>query len=251
MTYIRPATIAADLGDKLSVITTNLSGYMNVQSLEIQRLIAEAKKLIKVDAAEGHCALGRIYHLCGDVEAMRHHMDNAYRLKSDIEFFGVRSACESNLGFMTETKRYFAKVGEPTRGCLSKSFDLGLGCGAVSLLNDYINRAEIMGLELSPVDVDLVRRIGNVFMNAGITDDYVSGMLDIAGEIMRERNIVFSGSSGTNIVLEDGSYPCVFYNLPINLSGDQVAEMSEELADRIAHSPLPIFDQLCVAFVPR
>lgn len=250
MSYRRPATIANDLNDRISDFTTNLNSYMDVNSLEAKRLVLDAKKLIQANAAEGHLALAQIYHLCGDVDSMRHHFDNASKLSNNLEFYGVRSACESNLGFMSEAQRFFAKVAEPTRGFLPKCFEIAIGCGAFSLLNDYIDKAEIMGIQFpDSIAVD-AKRIAKVLAEAEISDIYVANLLDIAGDIMRARKISFAGSSSTMITVENGNDPYVVYGFTIRLPGDCVAEMSEELADRIARSPLPIYDQFSVTFRP-
>jgi hypothetical protein len=250
MTQPVPETITSELNKQISGLIDAATDFMDVNSWAVRMLVSDAKKLIKVDPAEGHVALGKIYQLCGDVESMRHHLENAIKLKNDVDFFGVRSACESNLGFMTEASRHIAIVGEPTRGRLSRCCDIALGCGAVSLLNEYIDRAENMGIELSATETKDARIIGKVFSDAGITDEHVSAVLDIVGSIMRERKIFSVGGGSSNIEIEEGAIPTIFYNFSINLPGDQVADMSEELADRIARSPLPIYDQFFVSFRP-
>lgn len=247
MSYSRLATIENELNKQIDTLTLNLSSFLDSDSWDVKRLLADAKKLIRVDAPEGHCALGKIYHLCGNVEMMRYHFDNAYRLNRDIDFIGVRSACESNLGFMTEAKKFFAIVGDPLQGSLSKCVDIAFTCGAFSLLNEYIERAEKMGIELSPGDVNQSRAISKIFAEAGISDDYISSVLDIAGAVMRERKVVSKGGGSSLISLENG---CVFYTHSLSLPGEIVADIGEAFADRLARSPLPLFDEICVAFRP-
>lgn len=253
MFKIVPATIANQLNDSIEHMLLVATKYLNINDFEIRRLIAEAKKLQKVDAYAGHLALGNIYHLCGDHVQMRYFHRNADRLRYDLNTHGWSTACECNLGFVSIAQEHFGIVGEPKSGEFTKAFTLGLACGAFQLLGEYIEQAEKMQLDLTGLPVSLAKEAREVLSNAGITDADVAAMLDIAGEIMREERVFYAGNPEQMVMIETGDSldsSCVHMTYWIPLSGKQVAVMATRMDDKIAETIERIPDQFQVSFRP-
>lgn len=245
----KPATIENELFGELDALLQRTSAFHNEG--EFAFFFLKAKKLVGVDAAAGHTAYAFLYHLCGNAAKMRYHLENAGKLAGSVERFGYWCAFEGNLGFATEAQKHFAIIGNPTTGRLSNSFDIGLSCGAFSKLGEYLDKAVEMKLDLSSCDTQLVRNVGAIFADAGVADERIGEILDVAGEVMRERQIVPIGKP--LIEIERGATPstsCVFFTHVIARPGVEVADISYEFADRLISRFDEVPEQFFVTFRP-
>lgn len=248
-----PATIANELEVSISSLLVNTIHYLDENSLQIRRLLADAKKLISADAYQGYVALGNIYHLCGNYEKMRISHRNSERLSSDVGTHGWSAACECNLGFSSVAQDHYRIVGIPTKGDFRSAFSLGTACGALHLLSEYIEQAEKMKIDLAGLPISDVKEAERVLSHAGISDSDVAAMLDLAGEVMREDRVFYSGDPESVIELDSGDSidnACVHMIFRIALPGKVVAGMGVRLAEKIAERIESIPDQFHISFRP-
>lgn len=253
MLKLAPETIANQLDSVIAGLLADATHYFDHSSLEIRRLIADAKKLINADAYQGYVALGNIHHLCGDFDQMRRFHKNADQLKYNVDTHGWWTACECNLGFISVAQDHFEIVANPKNGSFTQAFHLGFACGAFQLLGEYIEQADKMKLDLSGLPVSLAMKARSVLSNAGITDAHVAEMLDLAGEVLREDRVFFAGDPANLVKIEEGDSldsSCVHMTFRIPLSGKEVAGMATRLTDKIAERIERIPDQFQVSFRP-
>lgn len=212
--------------------------YLDSTSFEMRRLICEAQKITgdAYQAIERFITLGAIHHLCGNETEMRHNFSCAAKLDRSPRTAAAYCAALTNMGFISEAQKEFAKAARPELGWLTSIDSLGFWSMAISPLNDFYAAAQGMKItELSAQHVEDAKRIQKIFQEANVTDQMVGQMLDDAGEILRERRLMCCEHFEKDLYIYDGPYDEHFVSIRwrVPVFVDEASDMSFEFINRV------------------
>ena len=199
---IEPATKATTLVKELNNAIRSAHTYVPQDELTFRRYAAEAQKLLKVNAVEGHHVFSVVYSLAGEAEKAIEHIDIALRLTNEPILWCNKAAILSNLGFFSEAQKAFKKGVSPENRLFGEQLMLGLCIGAFQTILEFETVARRMQLDVNAEQLDRVRRIVSLMDEYSIRDADVGAMLDVAGKILRRERLFFLGE-GPDIAIWD------------------------------------------------
>lgn len=237
MTATMPATNAHAIGKRVNDLLASATRYISAGGFSYRRLLAEAKKVVNVAPGIGHATLALVRHLSGDLDGVTVELDKALRAGAhprDVADTAV--TCYVNLGMFSLAGRSYVQAADPRNGSFSGVHEVGIACGLFRTLKEYYELASRMKIELSPF---LLRarclQAANLLERTGTTDEEVTALLDIAGEIMREKRLFYMGRLPEFTVLDnDETEHCVFLTFAVGETPEVVSDMMFELASRAA-----------------
>ncbi|MCK9380826.1 MAG: hypothetical protein M0P95_07135 [Sulfuritalea sp.] len=209
-------------------------------------LTRETKKLVTVDPIAGHLMYARVAQLAGNIDKVRHHIDNAKALTGRLEAARAAVPVFGNLGLFSDALAAARIAYHPITGCgwLCADVVVGISNCAFRTFDDFLTQAEEMKIDLSAITEDrkVIARAARVLEAAGVTDDAVARMIDIAGEVMRDHRLIYQGQT-PDVDIDDrpGLGNCVYVTYRVRATAaeaaDLYAEMVEKITDRI--NPIP------------
>lgn len=251
MIAAEPKTITDELLQKVSGLIGGSSCFLDPNSYDVVCALAEAKKLVKADAFGAHIIYGAIYQGLGDVEKMRYHFDNASKIGDSVLAFEHKAVAEINLGFFSAAQNLLVRVANPELGFFTRAYRLGVCCGAFQLLRTYTERAISMRIDISGISTSDNLRAAKVLDSAGVSDEDVAAMLDLAGEVFRE-NALFPMGEPELEIDDQGleSSHCVYLCFDLDLSPVDTARLFDRFADKVARRMSVIPDAFHLSFKP-
>lgn len=180
---------------------------------------------------------------------MRAHFDNAIRLRFDIDHVRSKMIAETNFVFASEAKKIFANYALVDFENANRMIHVGLTIGAFDIVDEYIQKAKTMNLNLDAVQVAMAGDFKSAAERIGIDSAYVTAVIDMLGEVLRENGLFFYGH-GPVFEIEGTPRDSISMYFKVGKSGAEVARLTEQLAEKIAVSDLPIYDNFHVAFRP-
>jgi tetratricopeptide (TPR) repeat protein len=242
---IEPATTANTLVAELNKAMRAAHTYVPQDDFTYRRYAAEAQKLLKVNAVEGHHVIAVVYSLVGDAEKAIEHIDIALRLGNTPTLWCNKAVILSNLGFFSEAQKAFKKGASPENGLFNEKAALGLCIGAFHTMLEFEAIARRMQLDVDAEQLNRVRRIVSLMDEYSITDANVGAMLDIAGMILRRERLFFI-DEGPDIAIWDQDalekHVAINFLLPVTsrraLALDR--ELGQDLFSEIANPPFQV-----------
>lgn len=235
------ATKGSQLIQDANRLLDNLRHYLPKDDLRLRRLLAEADKLMHADPREAHSIKGMVYQLSGDFEQALSHMDIAINLGPENPI-GIANKCSVliNSGYFSEAQKLYVKVGSPEKGNFPMGTLLGLGTGAYREMDKFLDVARKMKLDLAAFDAGTIGNAARLMNKHGLSDEELARFLDVAGEIMREENVVFCDMP--EVFAWDASDDpalSITYKLPVDAyRAEQLdCELAERLVDRFSQIP--------------
>jgi hypothetical protein len=252
MTARVPQTIANELLNQLHQLMGDGGFFKDPADFTLRRIRAEIGKLAGVSPFEAHLAYATYYQVCGDAGLMRHHLDNAMKLGDRQVVLQHAAASESNLGFFSSALRAFREAAKPEFGAFSLCTRLPIPCAAFQLTVEYLDQAEKMKMSVQPPkDIDVIQTASAVLAEAGVSDSDVAEMMDMAGEVFREENMIWVGDIDVVILPPRSADPdtvLLIFTLPV--TANRTAELFDRYADKVARRTGQIPDALQIAFAP-
>ena len=199
---IEPATKASTLVKELNTAIRGAHTYVSRDELTYRRYVAEAQKLLKANAAEGHHVIAVVHSLAGEAEKAIEHIDIALRLDNTPMLWCNKAVILSNLGFFSDAQKAFKKGASPESGLFGDKLTLGLCIGAFHTMLEFGAVARRMQLDVDEATLGLVQRIVSLMDEYSITDADVGAMLDVAGKFLRRERLFFL-EEGPDITIWD------------------------------------------------
>lgn len=233
------ATIANDIHTRLNDEIMRTFEFMPTTGRKFTRYLDDLNTLGKVDAASRSVMLVLLYTLCGDRAQGDYYLDNATRIHAPAGFVKMaRITMLLNLGYFSESVLEIETIDIVQHGLPDRLMAAQPSNGAFHTLNSLFERAQqmnISNLPSKPAGVDAAIQIMDEW---GDTDAEYSQALDFAGEIMRERRLIFQ----ENIVVEpvlhpaDGSAGYLKLRFKVAVDLDTSIDMTMEYNERLARS---------------
>jgi hypothetical protein len=246
-----PQEKASALLDALKQHFSQLSHYDSTDSLHVRRWLRECDHLTQTDAPGAYELIGFIKAMCGDVEGARAAIENAKRLGYQNPHTRL-AAVYLNNGYASrglECVRMAIDCREPAP--FQDILRLGVGSGAFHAVCQAVEAANANGtvLKIDLNMLNLVRQAANVIQTLGYEPDIVTRMADHAGEIMREKRLLWMNDTPTlRATVDADGDATLLYSYRVGVTPQEASDMNWQLAQRLADADL-IRPGIAVEFV--
>ncbi|PTR14718.1 hypothetical protein C8R31_10575 [Nitrosospira sp. Nsp2] len=221
-----PALATDDLINDLNAIRKK--GHLLMENLLVARLRKRIDAYKNIDIVEYWLYLSSLYCLTGDVENTIYAGATGLKLTTEPHWHLHHVKTLLKLGkfslareLMDEVPDYHFLESDPYECyCLFQALDF-------QRFNRLAHeKAEIM---LSPA-VRLSEAIQNILARNEVQEQQLLGMIDLAGDLLRERKLIAASTSEIHPYLSDGT---ITVNLPIVATPSEVADLDWEYAERL------------------
>ena len=151
----------------------------------------------------------------------------------------------SNLGYAMRTLSMAKTVINPQREDLSDYVRAATCIGGVVTAWEAVQTATANKMVLASVAnaaIDVARRSSSALKLVGRSEDELVAVIDVAGEILRSRKLLWLGSSPDVIALDgsegDESAPGVHYLFRVEVDKAEAAEMNDQLVSALVDRDL-------------
>ena len=245
-----PQTLSSEVTDAINAFIDESDKFRDWNDAEVQTLVRTIEKLQKIDAREAFIRFGAVAAICGNVDDVFAYYDKALRLPAEAETKHEFWTSMGNAGLYVKAQEIGSWLLDPKRGFFPKVWQQAVSLGQVLEVWNRLPEAKKTYPDLSQVDFSIVENAAAVMEVHGLSDQEISSVFDLLGEIQREHRIMFAGQLGTILRVmrppEDSAY--LYFTMPLNVSVDEIHAMNRELARRIVKRlPGGVFPQGLVA----
>lgn len=238
MALISKKTILDGLLAEVNGTTKLRAGYLSPTSFEVRRLLAEADKLMQVDAFESYMMRAIVSVLTGNIQIVRTELAKAKHLEAGgahlTDFMEAQAL--GKLGYFSQAQSTFKMSTSVDSGEFGFRAPVGLAVGAFSYLGECFLQAEEMKLQVQgSVDPDKVKEMVGIMLSNGLSDCDVGGFLNVAGEIIRKRCLFIKEQSTT--VQNLSGVNVININFYVGCAPQEASDMLFELAEEFAELP--------------
>lgn len=228
MSRVNRATIAPEIWDQVRGLVEGADYYREPQDFQLKLLLRSADKLSNADAAMSSIVKALAYHLSGDDASVTHWLANARRFPqlAPGAIDAQESCIWSNLG-------WFGKAAQATTLRLAEHVGpldfarMALLCGAFESVAAYLSAgADIAGSEDA---FQKVRRCAMVLERVGVPPAGVRSVLDVAGEVLRQHRMFFSGTEPIVHTLDSEDGAGLLYELRVPVDAATADAMTDEV----------------------
>lgn len=234
-----PATIANEIQARLVRLMEQSSTYLSPNNIALCRISDDLDKLGKVDAALRSVLLAWLNVVTGNREQVEYNLNNAQKLHAtEVQIGLAKLTMLINFGYLSEALPLFEYFAKPDFAVVGLFLDKPPTNGACHAIAAVFERAKTMNLENRALHRPEFSAAAEIMDQWGDSDEDYSKALDIAGDIMRERNMFFKGEMVTVPVQapRDGSLPYVKLVFNIHTDFDTAIDMTSEYSERLARS---------------
>ncbi|PWK38988.1 hypothetical protein [Cupriavidus plantarum] len=246
-----PLTKANEILAATNQLSQAGGAFVGTDTLEWRKLKREAEKIVHADPSVGWSVYAAVMTLAGDIEetnrALRAALPFAIADPSIIEDYMVSKIA---LGFFSDALELGKERSSPEYGRFTQRCSELIVAGGFRTVAAHLLRAAEIGLDVRGLDVGHVPIAARLMAEAGLDDEDVAKHLDLAGEVLRNRRLKWSGHPCLCVHGVDGLFKAVTYVLSVRQSRDEVFEMNCELADAEVRANVkrhPYFDITFIA----
>ena len=185
------ATKGKEIFDDVNRLLSEIRSYLPDTDIRVRRLLSEADKLIRADAAEGYSAKAAVYQLTGNLNEVLKHANNSVSLTSEPVVLANKCAYLLNLGAFSAAQEAYGIAMHPRKGQFLEKFHFGYACGAFQTMTHFLEEAARIQLDIKHLDALTALQGNNLLMRNGMSEDRVAAFLDVAGEVLREQRMMF------------------------------------------------------------
>lgn len=249
-----PVAVAAlAVGESAEIINRLLSLGRFVRSDEeaFVALMDSISRLEKADPAVAAVQRAWAYHLTGDVDRALAELESPNLLHHSSLKRVERLMLLTNLVESGALFGEYAKLGGPETGNFSRLFPAGIVSGSFSKVAQFAARASRMKIKnVESLPVQDITAAAAILAKNGVTDGAVSGLLSIAGELIREQGVFYGDTAPTvhpfQDESDDGGSVYVRFRLPISPS--KATELGLMFVQRIDERGLNLPNCLHIGF---
>jgi len=235
--HFPPHTTINRIGARIRDILGDAAHYLSPDDFVFRRILRDCDALMKVDPIQGHLATAMALQLSGDEQGVRRHFANARRLTPDPDgqIAHLWAQATANLGLFSESHRALAESLTAQSGFFPYRAGLAVTVGAFHLLFERLhealskNIAMLYGLPLEKAYQALA-----ALDREPASDEDVAAMLDVAGEVLRDRKMFYLDHGPRWKVLTEAGIHMVHFVFRVQGDPEKVADMNYELAMRTA-----------------
>lgn len=237
----QPATIAADLSEQVKAWLRAATGYAEKSDFRVKLWLRDAERLAGVNAASGSIIRALVFQCVGDIESALYWSNNVRQLGNSTEAAKLEAIILSNLGYFTKAAEQISNMAAADRAV---DWQVLVLCGSFSGLLEADQRFPDAAAEGFKAAVALADGCRMSLGALRISEAHLRQVLDLAGEVLRERRLFFIGETPVIHAHDEG----VLYELLIDVEPAKAAELTNEVVHRMVASDLDV-PGLAFAFV--
>ncbi len=235
MVSAKRATIATAVGRSIDGWVRSATRYVDGDAFQLRALDHDLDKLFKADAYAASLLRGTLHQLLGDADNALYWVHNARRLRGDpaseLRSDGVEAMILSNLGYFSRASSLLAKEGKDADRCHPVLLYL---CGAWNELARLPVTVDLSHDEVAMMQT--VRRRSSLCQQIGVSQAQIQAVLDVAGEVLRERRMFFLGDRPLVRDCDDA----VLYQLHVPAHAVEAAAMTASVIERLVQRDLDV-----------
>ena len=240
MIETRNATIKNDIFRELDDLTKSMSNFMNESDFRFLQLLKNLDKLAKVDAVSASEGRALLYAVAGNIQKMDYWLNNMDKLGSKSQSFHSEFRGCVNLGLFSRAARIFPEIISIEQQNIKNLLNLGLTCASFGTMLSRAEAASRANLELP----DMARQTLDTAMQSkaaldklGISEQDVQAVLDIAGEILREKKLFWQNLVHISIIDSEEGVG-LLYQLEVCVDIPTASSMTDDVLMRMVDRDL-------------
>jgi hypothetical protein len=235
-----PQTVGGEVTADTNALMYESDRLRDWNAPEIQDLRRRIEKLQKVDAREAFVRFGALAGICGNVDALFEYYRKALLLPGEAETKHEFWAAMVNAGLYSKAQEIGTWLLDPKRGFFPKTWEAAVSIGQVLAVWNRLQEAKRTYPDLSDVDFSLLERAAAVMRERKLTDENISSILSLMGEIQRAHRIMFSGTLASilKVLRPPEDPPYLYFAMRLDASVGVIHAMNRELA-RLVVEKLP------------
>lgn len=206
--------------------------------LTLARIKNEVKKLLKVNAGEGHGLLGMIACLEVDVASCKRHHEAAIKLTNDVvDYINYIKS----LTFLGLSKEAYQEIENALNifpcnpDLITLAIKTAIYSGHPSDVHGYYERLSKINQNIEDTEIIYYMYLAERFSQANITHDVASSLLQLAdGLVVKNGLHSFSKTMFTDDIDSNSD---IYWWIEIDANPAKVVEMNMELCEQIANDP--------------
>jgi hypothetical protein len=248
-----PQANSEEVFAEIGAVLRRLTHYLSPGEWDIKRLNKMAEQLLNADEAVGSNALATVWQMTGDRNKAVRHIDNAIEHAGNKPFHvAAKVSILCNLGYFSEALAIFKEYSAPEKGNMTNAWKRGYLCGAFRTMNSYLPKAKKMQFELGALDIDTAVRAANVTEKAGVSDEDVAKVLDVAGAVLRKHKLFFVGEGlRVNVFDTEADHdPFIEISFDLEVSSSEAHSLYQEFVDQVTQNVPVVPSVVTVSFRP-
>jgi hypothetical protein len=233
MSAAQPATIAESLGNELKAWLLAATTYCGENDFQFKRWAREVEKLLRVDAMAGSVLKAQLFQCTGDVDQSMYWSNNLRKLGDGRKASRLDSVLLSNCGHFSKAAELVDLLNPAERVA---EFPVLFLIGAFDELLEAHNAhldAEIPEFHHA---AQIAVRCRMTLQTLHISQEHLRKVLDLAGEVLRERRMFFVGQAPVIHTHEDG----LLYQLLVDVEAVDAAALTNEVIVRMVDADLDV-----------
>lgn len=238
------ATIGESLDAEVGHFLLQTGRWRHKNDGEVQRLWAECERLARADAVLAMAIKSALCVTVGDYDEALYYVRNI-RLNHSPLYASTLATVLVNFGHFSESLEIYRLLLTERELVQERYFLLGVANGAYST---YIEALEAYRKNMSlssffPAMEDEVRSAAAILAENGESEQLIARAMDVAGEVLRERSMMFYGLHHAVRAVphpRDGGPAYFRVDIGVEVDDDTAFDMTCEYADRLAQSSTTI-----------
>lgn len=241
------ATIANHDGPVLASMTAlrALARIMDADAPDVVTLTRQIDTLAQTDADKAGTLRAALLHLTGD-----HHGALAQLRQRDVpdrhaELSILVDACQCN-----EAQDLYAQHGHLDGDTFSYMLKYGYGCGAFRQMANFARSAQHMTFtDHAAVPFDEIFTIERLLSDLNIEDKDTAGILEVAGQVMRDNRLLFLGEKPSVDVFDiPDELKAIHLTYHLPTTPEHAAAIAVDFVERLVDRDIPVPQGLHVTF---
>lgn len=236
MTAAQPQLKTGEINDQIARILADGGPYRRTDDLEIRRLLREAESVARHDAGLASLLKADIHSLCGNWQEVLRWLTNARANQKEVLADVTEMTAAANLGYFSHSAAVYPRAVAIELGTLGHYLSSGLICGTLVALLRNSDIAEQAKLELddgTKADLMLAANAKRVLDRLGLPEQDLTAMLDVAGEVLREHELIWSETRPRVLVVDTDEDLGLTYQFALPVPPQLAAELSDLVIERI------------------
>lgn len=225
----QPLPITNELVEELNRLYRD--GLVLKADFNTEKLKRRVEGLSKIDPPMSRVLLSAYFGLIGKWDAMRSNGQAAVRMYMNDPVRIAYATTLCNTGFFAQASEMQDSVGWFDPLLNERKWELGASCALYGRIIGYKAVCQKANLPVPEhINMPIIQAAHDILTANNISEKTVCEMLDIAGEMLRERGFLRKYELSVSPFPEDGTITIM---QPVNATSDIVAEMDWEYAERL------------------
>lgn len=240
MSILAAATIGESLGQELSLYMTSATHFVQKTDRQFVHLWAECEKLAKRDATLAMAYKAFLSVAAGDYRDAQYYVRNIKHNCSSL-YAPTLASVLINFGHFAESLESYRQMMTTPELLSPDYFHLGVANGAYATYVEALDfaRTKMQLAAVFPAAEADIRAALAILDENGESEELISSAMDIAGDILRERSLMFRGLHHSLRPVPhplDGGTPYFRVGIAVAVDDEEAFDMTCEYADRLAES---------------